>query len=108
VTAEDFRRIALSFSGATESSHMEHPDFRVAGKVFATLGYPDKNFGMVKLRLEQQESFARAYPKAFAPVNGGWGARGATQVQLENTDESTLRLAITTAYKNITSKLSSK
>ena len=70
VTAEDFRRLALSFPEAIESSHINHPDFRVGGKVFATLGYPDEKFGMVKLPQEQQESLVRTYPNAFAPVKG--------------------------------------
>jgi len=78
---------------------MDHPDFRVSGKVFATLGYPDEKWGMVKLRQEDQESFCRDCP-AFAPVKGGWGRRGATQVHLDSVDEPTLRLAITAAYRN--------
>lgn len=108
MTAEDFRRIALSFPEATECSHMDHPDFRFGGKIFATLGYPNEKFGMVKLRPEEQESFARDYPNAFSPVKGGWGASGATQVHLENVDEPILRLALSTAYKNIPPKRFSK
>jgi hypothetical protein len=83
---------------------MDHPDFRVGGKIFATLGYPDENCGMVKLLPEQQEAFSRDHPDTFAPVKGGWGRRGATQVRLENAAKVTLRRAITAAYRNIASK----
>ncbi len=64
---------------------MHHPDFRVrGGKIFATLAYPDKKWGMVKLTPEQQEEFVRAEPEVFEPVKGGWGRGGATSVRLEN------------------------
>jgi hypothetical protein len=106
MTAEDFRRIALSLAEATENSHMDHPDFRVGGKIFASLGYPDKSWGMVKLPPEQQESFSRDYPDAFTPVKGAWGQNGATQVHLVNVDEPTLRRAITTAHRNVAAKSS--
>ena len=108
MTAQNFRRIALSLPEATECSHMDHPDFRVGGKIFATLGYPDARCGMVKLPPDKQESFSRTYPDAFAPVKGGWGKSGATQVHLENVDEPTLRLAMTTAYQNIAPKRRSR
>jgi len=67
MTAADFRRIALSLDGAEERSHMGHPDFRVRGKIFATLGYPDRTFGMVALTPLRQEDFVREHPDAFAP-----------------------------------------
>ena len=70
MTAADFRRVALGFPEATESAHMDHPDFRVRGKIFATLGYPDTGVGMVKLFPDQQREFVRDEPKVFVPVNG--------------------------------------
>ncbi len=79
MTAREFRRIALSLPQASEAAHLGHPDFRVAGRTFATLGYPRGGWGMVKLTPEQQEFFVRAQPAAFAPVKGGWGRGGATQ-----------------------------
>ncbi len=82
MTASDFRRIALSFPEATESAHMDHPDFRVGGKIFATLDYPGKGWGMVKLPPKQQVFFIEAEPKVFAPAKGAWGLRGATIVHL--------------------------
>src|SRR5258708_36948826 len=83
VTAEQFRRLALGFPEAFESSHMKHPDFRVrGGKLFATLAYPDKTWGMVKLTPEQQEEFVGAAPEGFVPGKGGWGRGGRTSVSL--------------------------
>ena len=91
---------------ATENSHMDHPDFRVGGKIFASLGYPDKSWGMVKLPPEEQEFFSRNYPDAFTPVKGGWGRQGATQVHLKNVDKPTLRRAMIAACQNIAVKRS--
>lgn len=80
--ADDFRRVALSFPGAEEREHMRHPDFRVGGKVFATLGYPDDEHGMAALAPEQQELAMAAEPEAFRPAAGKWGAQGSTLVRL--------------------------
>lgn len=82
MTPAAFRRLALSQSGAVEASHMNHPDFRVNGRIFATLGYPDEQWGMVKLSPIDQELFIQADPEAFAPVKGAWGGGGATRVRL--------------------------
>src|SRR5882762_9887159 len=75
MSAEDFRRIALGMRDAVESAHMGHPDFRIAGKIFATL-HADCKHGMVKLTPEQQETLVRDHPAAFAPENGAWDVRG--------------------------------
>jgi hypothetical protein len=105
MTAEQFRRLALSFPEAFESSHMRHPDFRVrGGKMFATLAYPDKKWGMVKLTLEQQEEFVRAEPEVFMPVTGGWGRRGATSVRLRAATKNILKQAIAAAWCNAAPK----
>lgn len=104
MTALDFRELALSLPGAEESSHMGHPDFRAKGKIFATLGYPDHSWGMVKLTPAQQKDFVRAEPDTFVPVKGGWGAQGATSVCLENADGALLRRALLAAWKNVSSK----
>lgn len=79
---------------------MGHPDFRVRGKIFATLFYPDEGWGMVKLSLEQQEAFASAEPAVFAPVKGGWGRRGATSVCLRFAKVRSVRVALATAWRN--------
>ena len=100
MTADDFRRAALDLPETVELGHMGHPDFRVGGKVFATLGYPDAAWGMVKLAREQQEVMVAAEPEVFQPVKGGWGVRGATNVRLEAADKATLVSALTAAWLN--------
>ena len=104
MTAETFRRIALSLPEAAESAHMNHPDFRVRGKVFATLGYPDKAWGMVKLTPEDQEVLVAAEPAVFVPVQGAWGRQGCTNVRLEAAAEATLQSAILKAWRNAAPK----
>jgi len=100
MTAREFRRIALSFPEASEAAHMGHPDFRVAGRIFATLGYPESGWAMVKLTPEQQELFVRAQPAVFAPVKGGWGPGGATNVRLRAAKKRAVREALITAWRN--------
>jgi hypothetical protein len=104
VTANDFRQIALSLPEALESAHMDHPDFRVRGKIFATLGYPDQGWGMVKLTPEQQTSLVRAEPAVFAPAKGAWGRRGSTIVRLDTVDQVTLSGALVAAWRNVAPK----
>lgn len=102
MTADEFRGIALSFPDAEERSHMNHPDFRVQGKVFATLG-PDETWGMAKLTPTQQQNFLRLEP-AFKPASGKWGDGGATIITLAGASEAAVRDALTAAWKNIVSK----
>jgi hypothetical protein len=104
MTAEDFRNMALSFPEASEGSHMGHPDFRVRGKIFATIPYPGQDLGMVKLKPEQQATFIEANVEVFAPVKGGWGRKGATTVRLEAADAPTLHSALLTAWRNAAPK----
>ena len=99
MTAAEFRRIALSMPEATESAHMAHPDFRVGGKIFATLGYPDKNYGMVILPPEEQARFVKSDSAAFTPAKGAWGLRGSTCVRLEVVDVPTLQRAMQIAWR---------
>jgi hypothetical protein len=99
VKPKDFRRIALSFPETEARSHMDHPDFRVAGKIFATLGYPDKDSGMVKLTPLEQGMFVEAEPKTFHPCAGAWGRRGATNVKLSAVKKTILRRALTAAWE---------
>jgi len=98
VTPNDFRRLALSFPEAAERAHMNHPDFRVRGKIFATLHYPDKSCGMVKLSPIEQEMFVRAEPAIFIPVKGAWGRKGCTSVCLKTAKRSTVRRALAAAW----------
>jgi hypothetical protein len=83
---------------------MNHPDFRVRGKIFATFPSADETCGMVKLTPQQQALFIHAEPAVFVPVKGGWGRRGATTVILEAADETTVRNALITAYCNVAPK----
>lgn len=99
MTADDFRRIALSLPEAAEIAHHGHPDFRVRGRVFATLGWPDDGWGVVKLRVEEQEVLVQAEPAVFEPVPGGWGLRGNTKVRLASAAEATVRGALTSAWR---------
>lgn len=104
MTPKDFRQIALSLPETEERSHMNHPDFRVAGKIFATLGYPDKTCAMVKLSPEEQHYFSKDYPDTFIPVKGAWGRRGATSVHLKAARKAPLTKAIQAAWRNIAPK----
>ena len=102
MTADEFRSIALSFPETEERSHMNHPDFRVRGKIFATLG-PDEAWGMAKLTPTQQQDFLRFEP-AFKPASGKWGDGGATIITLADADEAAVRDALNTAWQNILDK----
>jgi hypothetical protein len=100
MTADGFRRLALSLPGAEERQHMGHPDFRVGGKIFATLFAPGPEWGMVKLTPEQQQAFVDSAPAVFTPVKGGWGRGGATNVRLSRATVKALRPALFTAWRN--------
>jgi len=105
MTANEFRRMALAVPGAIESAHMGHPDFRIEGKIFATLGSPDESWGMVKLTPEQQSSFLREAPGVFNPCSGVWGQRGATNVHLASVPEKVLYSALDAAWRNVVTKV---
>src|SRR4051812_49024250 len=103
MTAQEFRDLALSLPEAAEAAHMGHPDFRVRGKIFATLA-PDELRGMAKLTADQQALFVRTEPAVFEPVPGGWGRRGATYVRLEPATEPAVRQALVLAWRNVAPK----
>ena len=103
-----FRKIALSLPDASEGAHHGTADFRVKKRIFATLGYPDKAWGMVKLTPEQQSVLVDAEPEIFRPVPGGWGKGGATNVRLAKADATTLKSALTMAWQNIAEKSTAK
>jgi hypothetical protein len=90
--------------GAIEASHMGHPDFRVGKKIFATLGYPDAAFAMIKLTPEQQAALVATEPKVFMPVPGGWGRSGSTNVRLKAARAATLKRALALAWENVAPK----
>jgi hypothetical protein len=99
MNAKDFRRIALSFEGAEESSHMGQPDFRVGGRVFATLASEKQGYGNLMLTLEQQRAFVEELPEMFLPIAGGWGRMGMTHIRLAAANEDVLTGALHTAWK---------
>ena len=99
MTPADFRRIALNFPETSESAHMAHPDFRVGGKIFATLGYPNEEHGMVVLPPEEQARLVKIYPTVFAAAKGAWGKSGSTTVRLEVVDTATLKRAMEIAWR---------
>ena len=104
MTADRFRSLALEIPGAIESTHMRHPDFRIGGRIFATLGYPDDDHGMVKLTPEQQRIFLRKAPNVFSPCAGAWGKQGSTSVYLAAAKVELLRTALEAASKNVVAK----
>ena len=87
---------------------MNHPDFRVAGKIFATLGYPDESRGMVKLFPDQQAEFVAAAPAMFTPVKGGWGKQGCTHVLLKAATKERVREALSAAWDRAAPKAGAK
>jgi len=103
MTAAEFRTIALSFPEAVEAQHMGHPDFRVDGKIFATLG-PGEEWGMVKLTPDQQSAFQTRHPHVFSPASAAWGKRRATIIRLSDAKRTTAREALIMAWRNIAPK----
>jgi len=101
ITIEEFRAMALALPGTVESVHQGHPDFRVRGKVFATLGYPDDGHGMVKLTSADQAKHLRQSPGVFAPAKGEWGKQGSTLVALTAATEAIVRPAIHAAWQRL-------
>ena len=97
--AADFRRIALSLEGVEEGSHMGSPDFRVGGRIFATLAAQHQGYGNLMLTPEVQADFVNELASAFIPVAGGWGKNGATHVRLSVVNEDLLRGALLAAWK---------
>lgn len=97
--ADDFRRMALSLEGAEESSHMGKPDFRVGGRIFATLASADQGYGNLMLTPEQQAAFVQELPEVFVPIAGGWGRMGMTHIRLAAAKEEVLAGALRTAWK---------
>lgn len=98
--AQDFRRIALGLKGAVEGAHRGHPDFRVNGRIFATL-HADNRHGVVKLTPDEQRTSLADHPDIFTPESGAWGRQGYTRVQLDAADDETVGEALTRAWQNV-------
>jgi hypothetical protein len=99
MTAAEFRRMALSLPEAVEGAHMGHADFRVGGKIFATLGYPSDRFAVVMLSPQDQGLIVRDHPKTFAPVPGKWGASGSTTIVLRGASKRAVAIALEAAWR---------
>jgi hypothetical protein len=99
MNATDFRRIALSLEGAEEGSHMGAADFRVGGRIFATLASQDQGYGNLMLTPDQQTEFVSELPELFLPIPGGWGKMGATHIRLAQANEDVLAGALRTAWR---------
>jgi YjbR protein len=97
--AKDFRRIALSLDGAEEGSHMGAADFRVGGRIFATLASQDQGYGNLMLSPELQGDFVGEAPGIFVPIHGGWGRMGMTHIRLSKASEDVLAGALRAAWK---------
>jgi hypothetical protein len=102
MTPTQFRRLALRLPDTTEGAHMGHADFRVSGKIFATLGYPDADWAMVKLPPEMQEMYVTAEPAVFTPVKGAWGRKGSTNVRLKAATRAKVEGAVRVAWESVT------
>jgi hypothetical protein len=96
--------MAVEIPGAIERLHMNHPDFRVAGKIFASLGVPEQTWGMVKLTPDQQCAFIKDEPKVFKLASGAWGRQGYTNVYLPAATATIVRAALHAGAKNVGSK----
>jgi hypothetical protein len=101
MTDEEFRALALEVPTAVELSHMNHPDFRIGGKIFASLGVPDENSAMVKLMPEQQRKLMARAPRVFTPCSGAWGRQGCTNVHLPAAEKRLVQAALESATKTI-------
>ena len=99
MTADEFRRLALNLPEVVEGSHMGHADFRVGGKVFATLGYPDERYGATMLTPQDQDLLVKDHPKTFAPAAGAWGASGSTTVLLRGASKRAVAIALEAAWR---------
>jgi hypothetical protein len=108
MTANEFRKLALEIPAAVEGSHMRHPDFRISGKIFASLGIPNKEWGMVKLTPEQQRGFTEKAPTSFKVCRGTWGRQGYTNIYLPAAKVGIVRAALDAAAKNVGSQKKKK
>ena len=108
MSASRFRRAALALPGAVEGAHHGKTDFRLGKRIFATLGYPDGDWGTLILTPEQQTMLVDAEPEMFRPVPGGWGKKGSTNVRLAKADAKTLKSALGMAHQNLAQKTATK
>ena len=102
ISADEVRAVALSLPGAEERSHFDTPDFRVRGKIFATLAGPDRM--VVRIDPSDQTMLLAAEPGTFSPCAGAWGRRGWTYVQLDSVDPDVLRDLVVESWRRLAPK----
>jgi hypothetical protein len=100
MTPDQFRRLIMLLPGAEEHEHHRHPDFRIGGKIFATMGYPDQKHAMVKLTPEQQAEFIHDHPEVFSPCAGKWGEQGSTSIDLKKAKKANIQRSLEAARQN--------
>jgi hypothetical protein len=108
MTPAGFRKLALQLPETQEKEHMHHPDFRVRGKIFATLGYPSTAFGMVNVWPDEQKALVKNYPAMFTVIPGKWGEQGATRVHLGSASEDAVASALQRAWDKHAAKVAAK
>ncbi len=108
MTAAEFRQLALSIPQSVEAEHMAHPDFRIAGKIFASLGAPDDDWAMVKLTPEEQQAFVEKATTAFQPCTGAWGRAGYTNIHLPHANRRLVQSAVKAAARTVAAKIPKK
>jgi hypothetical protein len=103
MTADEIRRFALSLPEATEGDHFGSPSFRVAGKIFCTVGLeqPAMDF---KLDPEDQANLTAAHPGMVEPVDGYWGRKGWTYVWYEKAERPFIEMLIRLSWSNVAPK----
>jgi hypothetical protein len=99
MTAAEFRELALSLAGVMEGAHMGNADFRANRRIFATLGYPDNDWGMVNLPPSEQQTLIQAHPHIFEKAKGAWGLKGSTLVRLEKAHPDLIRRALDLSWQ---------
>ena len=100
MTADDFREIALDLDGVVESSHMNPPDFRANGRIFASLTAAE-DWGVVMITPEEQKELIGSDPDVFVPAAGAWGRQGCTKIWLTSAKKADVRGALTLAWERI-------
>ena len=100
MSPDDFRKLTLRLPEVVEQQHQGHPDFRIGNKVFATLGWPDSAWGMVRLPVDEQKKYTAAQPSVFEPATGAWGRRGSTKIRLAAADPNAVEQALLTAWRH--------
>src|ERR1700678_56411 len=108
ITPDEFRKLALRLPETVEQQHQGHPDFRVGGKVLATLGWPDNAWGMVNLPIEEQKTRVATQPAVFEPASGAWGQRGSTKIRLAAAEIDLIEQVLRIAWGNVAEKSHAK